>query len=232
MAKKMTYAAIALALLLGGGFLVITLTLDSIVQSNIEKIGSEMTGTRVTADEVSISLFSGQGTITGFRVANPDGFSTEHALVVDDFFIKMDILSLLSDEITINDVWVTGPAVYVEQKLTENNLQTILNTIKKAADRERDKDPDDDPSPETGFVIGHFLVEDGSVNFYTTIGGEQSAWVNMSKIELYDLGRDNGKQAAGQVVVQIAEAVVEKSLRAAARSGTEQLKDAIQGIFR
>lgn len=230
MAKKIKYTAIALVLLLAAGFLVLTLTVDAIVQSNIENIGSEMTGTPVTVEDVSISLFSGEGTITGFRIANPEGYNTEHAMVMNNFFIRIDLLSLLSHEKRVEEIIVTAPAVYVEQKLPGNNLLTILNRINKRASASRKEPPD--TSPEPVLIIDHFVFEDGSVNLHTTIGRERAAWVEMERIELYGIGRDGKKNAVEQVVEQIAARIIEQALKSAARSGAEQIKDAIEDIFR
>ncbi|MEX0684762.1 MAG: AsmA family protein [Balneolales bacterium] len=223
MSKAIKYALIILIVLLIAGFFILTFMLDSIVKSNMEQIGSEMTGTPVTIDNVSISPFTGQGTITGFRVANPEGYSTEHAVEVDDFFIQLDVYSLWSDLIVVEEVIITSPSVYVEQKLPENNLRTILNNINEALST--------GTSMEADVVIDHFLMEDGSADLYTEIGGERSARVEMSNIELHDLGRGGGQQAIEEIVKEIAERVIEQALQAAGRSGTEQLRDAFEDIF-
>lgn len=220
MARGITYVLIGLLTFLVIGFLILTYSIDSIVKSNIENAGTEMTGTRVTVDNVSISPFSGEGTISGFRIENPEGFSTDHAFVADDFYIKMDVFTLFSDVIEVNEIRLTGPAIYVEQKLTGNNLRTILNNLDEAAESET--------GTHGELAIGYFLMENGSADLYTEIGGERSARVEVSVIELHDLG---GDQVAEQVLREIAGRIVEQALQAAARSGAEQLRDAIRDIF-
>lgn len=235
MGKKIKFLGIGLILLVIAGSLVVTLAIDTIVGSNIERIGSEMTETRVTVDDVSISLISGEGTITGLQLANPDGFNTENALVVNDLYIKLDLRSLLTNEITVEQVRVTGPTLFVEQKLTENNLRTILQSIEKMADSsEKPHDPSDDPGKTTGtrLVLAHFILTDGSVHLYTGIGGERAERVSMAPVELHDIGREDGTPVVEQVVLQIAEKVVEQALKASLRGGVDQIKDAIEGFFR
>ncbi|MFU8859107.1 MAG: hypothetical protein ACNA8K_01660 [Cyclonatronaceae bacterium] len=223
MAKGIKITLISVVVIIVVGFLILTLALDSFVKSNIEKVGSEMTGTIVTVGGVSISPFSGQGTITHLRVANPDGYGTENAIVVDDLFIKLNVRSLWSDVIEIEEIVVTAPAIYVEQQMPGNNLRTILNNINDAASR--------GTPTESEMVIGRFLLKDGTVDLYTEIGGERSARVEMSEIELTNLGSDNGREATEQVVRQIADRVVEQALQAALQSGAEQLRDAIEDLF-
>lgn len=223
MAKAFKYGILGLIVLLVVGFAILTLYLDSMVKSGIETIGLEMTGTEVTVDNVSISLFTGQGTISGFRVANPEGYQTENAFSVDDFSISLDISTLLSDVVVVNDVRISGPAVYVEQKLPDNNLQTILSRINESVST--------GTSSDTELVIEHFLLENGSAELYTEVGGERSARVDISAIELNDLGRGGGKQAAEEVVKEIADRLIEQALEAAVQSGGEQLREALRDFF-
>ena len=63
MSKKTLKLTAGFALVLLSLLLVITLSLDGMVKSGIERNGSELLQTRVTVDNVSISLFSGSGTI-------------------------------------------------------------------------------------------------------------------------------------------------------------------------
>lgn len=220
MKRGILYGIIGILVFLMAGFLVITLSIDSIVKSNIEQAGSQMAGTRVTVDNVSISPFSGEGTIRGFRVENPEGYSTDHALIVDDFFIKLNIFTLFSDVINVEEIRLTGPAIYVEQTLTGNNLRTILNNLNEAADAE--------PGTHGSLAIDYFLMEGGSADLYTEVGGERSARVEVSSIELRDLSEEH---AAEEAVRQIADQIIQQALQAAAQSGVEQLRDAIRDFF-
>jgi hypothetical protein len=204
------------------GFLVLTLSVDSIVKSGIESVGSEMTGTAVTVERVSISPFSGSGTISGFRVENPEDFDEEYALEIDDFSIELNIRSLFSDEIVVHNIEVSSPSVYVEQKMPENNLRTILSNIESTSSGE---------ASEKALVIEHFVMTNGTADLYTEVGGERSARVEIAEIELNDIGRGGERQAVENVIREIADAIVDQSLRAAAQSGAEQIQDAIQDFF-
>ena len=64
-------------------FLLIS-NLDAIVKAALEKYGSEATGSAVTVDSVRISLREGSGSISGFSIGNPPGFSTPAALALED----------------------------------------------------------------------------------------------------------------------------------------------------
>lgn len=222
MSKGIKYTLLGLLIVIGAGFLVLTFTIDSIVSSNIEQIGSEMTGTPVTVDGVSISPFSGSGTIRGFRVANPEGYSQEHAIEMAEFSIELEPFTLFSDEIIVNNITISDASVYVEQKLPENNIREIMSQVNSIQEGE---------TSDARLVIEHFVLENGTADLYTEVGGERSASVDISRIELRDLGRASGQETAEAVIKQIAEEVAGESLEAAAESGAEQLKDAVRGLF-
>jgi len=222
MSKGIKYTLLGLLIIIGAAFMTLTFTIDSIVLSNIEQIGREMTGTPVTVGGVSISPFSGSGTIEGFRVANPEGYSQEYAVEIEDFSIELEPFTLFSDVIVVNEITITDASVYVEQKLPENNIREIMNHVNSIPEGE---------ISDGGLVIEHFVLENGTANLYTEVGGERSASVEISRIELNDLGRASGQDTAEAVIKQIAKEVSGKSLKAAAESGVEQLKDAVRGLF-
>ena len=213
-----------------GGFLIVAIavviavimSVNSIVKSGIEQVGSELTGTPVTVNRVSISPLSGEGTISGFQVANPDDFTTESALIIEDFSIRLDVMSLFSDEILIHEITITEPAVTVEQKLSGNNINQIMSHLRNQPSGE---------SSDSRMIIERFEMSDASVELYTELGGEQTATVEMGNILLTDLGRGGEMQAVKDVILRIAEEVSDKSLESAVRSGGEQVRDAIRDIF-
>jgi hypothetical protein len=58
MSKGIKIALISVVVIILVGFLILTVALDSFVKSNIEEVGSEMTGTMVTVGEcIHIPVF-------------------------------------------------------------------------------------------------------------------------------------------------------------------------------
>lgn len=222
MSNVLKYSLIAILGVIVLGFIILTFTLDSIVKSNIEEIGTEMTGTGVTVESVSISPFSGRGTISGFRVANPEGYAQDYAIEMDEFSIELDVWTLFSDEIIVREITILAPFIYVEQQLPENNIKTILQNINRM---------DSFEASDSEMIVEYFLLQNGTVDLYTEVGGERSARVEIETIELHDLGSGGGQQAVEDIIQRIAEEVGERALRAAIQSGGEQLRDAIRDLF-
>ncbi len=222
MSKLLKTISISAVILIVIGFVALTLIIDSLVKSGIEQVGSEMTGTNVTVERVSISPFSGKGTIHGFKVANPEDFEKEHLLIFESLEVSVNITSILSDEIIIEELIVKGPEIYVIQKLPENNLAMVMSNIQSVEANQ---------TTEKTMVVNRFLMEKGAAELYTDIGGERTERVELDSIELNDLGKGGGRNAVENVIQDIAGQIAEKGLQAAARSGGEQLRDAIRNLF-
>lgn len=224
MRKSLKYSLIGFLVLLLVGFLILTFSLDHIVKSNIEDIGSEMTQTPVTVSDVSISLFSGKGSISGFSVANPEEFETEKALSIDQFDIEIDVWSVFSSNVVIHDIRITQPQLSVEQQMPSNNLKMLMDNIQNSIP---------EGESETHMIIEHLVIEDGSVYLRTDVGGTEERTIKLPRIEETDIGAEH--YSVQQTIREIAEPLVERALRAALEGGLDQLedkaRDAIKDLF-
>lgn len=226
MNKGIKYSLAGLAGILLLGFIALTFSLDYLVKSGIESTGTEMSGTGVTVESVSISPFSGTGTIEGLRVRNPEGFESEYAIVIQSFDISIDVWSVLSDTVIVNEIVIAEPALSVIQKVPENNLRILMNNMDQAMAGES--------SSATAMIIERLLVENGQVTVTPNIGGQQSATVSMGNIELENVGKQ-GSSSTRQVVKQVSSRIINEALKSALSGQLDGLKDkakdAIKDIF-
>jgi uncharacterized protein involved in outer membrane biogenesis len=201
--------------------LVITLSLDGMIKSGIEENGSELLQTPVTVDNVSISLFGGSGVISGFAVQNPEGFSNEPALYIQEISMNMDIWSLFSDQIVVNEIMVKSPDLFFEQIGAGVNLKKLNDNMDLASEE----------SSETSLIIEHLLVEDGKVTVSTSLERERKTEVSIAEFTLNDIGRD-GNNTIKQTVRQVLKPLLQKAITEALKSGvTEQLENKVRGLF-
>jgi uncharacterized protein YxeA len=85
--KTLISLVVVLILVVGAGFFYI----DSIVKSGIEVVGSEVLGTRVTVASVSISPLSGNGTIRGLTIGNPEGYTSENIMQLGEVSVALNL---------------------------------------------------------------------------------------------------------------------------------------------
>lgn len=207
--------------LLVAAFIVLTLTVDGIVKSGIEEHGSQLMGTEVRVDGVSISLFSGSGSIFGFTVQNPEDFSDEAAVEIEEMSMEIDISSLFSEVILVKNVTVKSPSVFFEQKGIGANLK-VLNDNMAA---------NSGASSEKAMIIEHLLVEDGNIRVSTSIDRERNAEASFSSIELEGIGRD-GNDTISDAVRQVIQPILERAMEEAIKSGvTDQIENRVRDLF-
>lgn len=203
-------------------FLGISYYLDRIVKSGIESYGSEIAGTQVRVESVSVSPISGEGSIQGFTVANPDGFEEDYMLSISDFSISLDVLSLLSDEILIHEIIISEASFFVEQTTAGNNVMQILNNIDAMAEAE---------SSETSMIIDRFYMENGGIYLGSNIGEDVEANYIIESLEVRDIGRDNQTSDTIQTIANLADRVAEEVLSEAVKSGLDRIRDAVRDLF-
>lgn len=225
MSKSLKYSLAGIIGLLLVAFLALTFSLDYLVRSGIESTGSAMFKTEVTVDNVSISPFSGSGTIEGLRVRNPEGFESDYAIVMESFELSLDVGTLLSDTLVVNRILIDEPAVSVIQKVPENNLRMLMRNVEASMGEES--------SSSGGMIIEQLVVRNGRVSVTPNVGGERSATVKMGDIELENLGKSG--ISTTRVVRQVTSRFISEALNSALSGQIEGLKekakDAVKDIF-
>ncbi|HET6528181.1 MAG TPA: AsmA family protein [Balneolaceae bacterium] len=202
------------------GFIVLSFTVDGMVKSGIEEVGSEMLQTQVDVDDVSISILDGTGTIEGIAVQNPEGFSDSAAIKLQSIHLSLDLSSLLSDTVVIDTIIISQPMLFFEQKANGAvNLRKLTENIDMTS------------SSEGGMIIDYLRVDEGLVKLSTEIGEGRQAQVKFDEIVLADIGR-TGSNTVEQTVRQILEPIIERAIQQAIKEGLlEQAKDKLQNIL-
>src|ERR1022692_4796855 len=112
---------IALVVVVVLAVLAVSLFLDGAIKRGVETFGPRLTKVDIKLDSVSLSLFSGSGTIKGLVVGNPEGYKTPSSINVGTATLALKPGSLLSDKIVIKTINVKGPEITYETDLRHNN---------------------------------------------------------------------------------------------------------------
>ncbi len=210
----------AFIVVLIGAFIVLNFTIDGIVKSNIEETGTELFQTEVDVGNVNISLFDGSGEIYGLSVANPEDFSDQPAIEMQEIRIKVDLISLLSDTILVENVNITNASLFFEQRGFGINLRQLNQNMDLTAD-------EDDPA----MIIDHLLVDGATVRVSSTIDRERTAEATLESFELSGIGRQ-GSNTMKQSMQQIMEPLIERAIQEAVSRGLlEQLENKVQDLL-
>lgn len=217
--NKLTKVILALIGVLAAGLLILSLSIDGIVKSSIENTTSEMLDTPVSVDNVSISIFNGSGTIDGITINNPDGFSDNPAVKLQQISMEMKLSTLLSDTVVVNEIRIQNPELYFEQKTSGNNFNTLNDRFNEG------------PSSETSLIVDYLLVENGRITLTTDIGGEKTAESEFSRIEIEGIGR-SGNNTIEQTLQQILEPILQQAAQEAIKRGLmDAAKDKLKDLL-
>ncbi|MFT4816189.1 MAG: hypothetical protein ACJA1Q_002783 [Pseudohongiellaceae bacterium] len=220
MIKKILISVVFLLLLAGGGLF---FYLDSIVKSGIEVVGSSVLGTAVTVDSVSLSPLSGQGSISGLRVENPEGFESQYAFELDSVLVSIDVNSVFTDTVEIESIVVMQPIITYETKITSDNIRTLLANLDEGDVAA--SDPESAGESEQQIIIREFQMVDSQLNFVSAL---VSAPITLADIEIRDIGTESGTASAAAAVRVVLQELV-ASILSADLPGLDELRESVEG---
>lgn len=138
--------------------------LDSLVAQLIETHGSQATGTAVRVGSVSIDVAGGRGTIRGLRVANPKGYSRGDAFQLGEITLGIDLGSVRSSPIVIDELTVSAPkASYEVDARGRSNFDAIKANLDRGSSGTAAEASEDD-APPPRIAIKRFVFQEGTVS--------------------------------------------------------------------
>lgn len=216
--KKILGGLLIVLLVLGVGlYLTLHYFLGSIAKAGVNKFGPGITQTKVELKEAQISPISGTGTLSGFTVGNPAGWSTEDAFRLGKIHLSVEPMSFFKDHIVINELVIEQPEFNYETKIVASNVGDILKNI-EASGSQKNQPATDDGKP-IKMVIKKLRLEGGKVR----VGlGPTAMALPMPPLVMSDIGVAEGGLTPAQVAYAIM-ANVTTNVVAATTGGMSQL---------
>jgi uncharacterized protein involved in outer membrane biogenesis len=187
--------------IIGGALIIIVIilivmglsNLGPIIKDAVNKYGPQITKTEVTLKDVGISIFSAEATLKDFRLGNPKGFKSPHAVSVGKVHVDVDEMSLTGDTIIINKIEVVAPEIIYEKSLKTDNFKSLLNNVHSSASKEKsaEKKSGGDSSGKK-IMIRDFLMRDAKLSLAVTMADVRSVDAEIPDIHLKDLGKKEG----------------------------------------
>jgi hypothetical protein len=125
--KILLAAAVVLVILVMAAWF----SLDMIAKAAIEKGGTYALGVDTKVGSVSLHVFQGQAVVKGIVISNPKGCTTPHLMKTGSMEAAVQIGSLFTDTVVIDNFAVDGLDVNIEQpSLGKMNVTMLLDNIK------------------------------------------------------------------------------------------------------
>ncbi len=109
--SAITITSLAFLLMFGGG-LYMFMNLGDIAKRAIEAKASEAMGVKVTMAGFKIEIQNKKASVYKLRIANPEGFSSPYAVVVERISVSLGDLS--PELVRLKDISVRGVDAYLE----------------------------------------------------------------------------------------------------------------------
>jgi uncharacterized protein involved in outer membrane biogenesis len=238
-------------LLVGGGVVVAvgvvalvaaSFFLGSIVTRGVNGYAPKLTGTKVVLSSADISPLSGNGTLRGFVIGNPAGWSDASLASIGKVHVSVVPKSIFADHIVINDIDVEAPEFSYETKLISSNVNELLHNVEQAGGGKAAPKAVAKNGKPVKIEVRHFRIRDGMVRLGA---GKAALRIPLPPIELSDIGtRENGvtpDQLATSVMRTVTSAIVRAATQAAlkaggatgaaATEGTKKATEAVKGLF-
>ncbi|MFO7915154.1 MAG: hypothetical protein R6U43_05630 [Candidatus Krumholzibacteriales bacterium] len=236
--KKVLIILAVIVVVIAAGIWLLFSNLNSMVAGMIEKYGSEATQTSVTVSEVDISISDSKGSIKGLNVANPEGFAGASAFDMDNITLDINVESLRSSPMIMEEIRVMAPVVYAEfTGGGSSNINQLRGNVEeytagKGDEAETEKE-------QKRLIIRKFIFEEGEIEVDATALGAGKRTVTLPEIRMTDIGGEEGatpgeiaaiilKSVAGKAVSQVAnselKSIIEKNLGG---EGAEKAKELI-----
>lgn len=112
-----------------------------IASYTIEQTLPKLTGAPAKLEDANFNLFKGEFSVNGFFLGNPEGFQTSSALESKMLRVKIDMTSLLSDTIKVNEIMIDGLEVTYEAGFP-SNIGKIKENISSSETKEKQEEKD------------------------------------------------------------------------------------------
>ena len=104
---------------------------DAILEAGLEQGIGQATGVKTEIEDVDLRLFSGELTLKGVTLSNPQDFSTPHLLRVKQLDLQIKLGTLSQRPVRVPRLALEGIDLNVEQNSTRNNLLIVIDNLGK-----------------------------------------------------------------------------------------------------
>jgi hypothetical protein len=213
--------------------------MGSIVKTGVNRFGPQITQTKVELQGASVSPLSGQGTLSGLSVGNPQGWSSGDAFRLGKVHLSMEPSSVFKDFIQIDELVIEQPEFLYETRLVASNVGDLLKNIEQSIGRKESQVKTKEGQP-VKMVIRKLVLQDGRV----TLGvGTAAMTLPMPPVNMTDIGvAENGitpeqvafavmRHVTSTIVGVAAGALAESGLSGGANEAAKQVGEALKGIL-
>ena len=105
---------------------------DVVAKSTIDSEITSILGVETKFSSVDLGVLTSKSSFTGITIANPPGYKAKYILTIDRVDIDVGIGTLMSNNIDIPEVILTGLTFDLEEVDKSINLEEVIKMLKAA----------------------------------------------------------------------------------------------------
>ncbi len=183
----------------------------------IEKAATKTLSVEVSVSDVDLSLLRCKLRLEGLVVDNPPGYQYERFLELREVRVNVDMMSLLSDTVEIEEISLDGMDIVIEQKGLSNNLKEIMKSVK--SDKPKDKPAEQEKPKKAGKKLKIGTLEISNVTVKAKLlpvpGKADTVTFKLAPIKMTNLGEREHLDTAvlsSKILLAITEGVAEQGV--------------------
>ncbi len=209
----------------------LSFSLNSIIRGSIETIGPKALGAEVKLQDLDISLLNGKGSLKGLFIGNPKGFKTESAFQLAEVRLSIDVKSVFSDRIVINEIFIDGPEITYEKGMKGDNIKALIKNIESFAGADQKSGQDggskEPAKSETKVQINNFIIKNGKVNMsMSALQGKKFSFP-LPDIHMKDIGKDKEGTTVSKALGEVF-AVLNKNIIKASAGSVKDISSTLE----
>ncbi len=190
--------------------------LGDLIKTSVETVGPKVTGVEMTLGDAKVYPFRGHVTLKELIIGNPEGFKSDYLFRLGALEINVNVKSVTSNTIVIENILIRGPIMNYEKSLTTSNLGTLLASLEgESADEEKDKEQPaekkekkrEDVKGGKKIVINDLQIEGIRVKVSTTLTGGHAITIPLPPIHMTDIGKESEGASLTDVLLEIVRAI-------------------------
>lgn len=228
--------------LIGVGVLVVALgillwrvyaNLDIIVARFIEDVGSEVTQTPVRVVGVNLDLKNGRAGVSQLSVASPEGFGSPHIFTLDLLSVAIDMGSLGSNPVIIDEILVREANVTYEiNRQGTSNLDVLRKNVAGYSASRDSGSPTAAPTQgpdgqdeEIRLIIRKLHFEGGELNASSALRPDKPVKTRLPAFTMSDIGQSSGGATSSRIAQEVLNRLARQAADAARKAGVDRLTD-------
>jgi len=231
--------------LIGVGVLVVVLgivlwrvyaNLDIIVAKVIEEVGAEVTQTPVRVVGVNLDLMNGRAGVMKLSVANPAGFSKPDIFTLELVSVAVDVDSLGSNPVIIDEIMVNEPRVAYEinQQGTSNlsvlkkNVESYSAANKTGTGAAKEEQEPAAQGEEIRLIIRKLHFDGGELTGLSALKPDKPIKATLPAFTMTDIGQSSGGATSSQIAKEVLDRLVRQAAEAARKAGVDRLNSELR----